>query len=420
MRLRFIVLFVFILLTQNTIAQSEDDTKTLIQKLQKASIQQQKAELIIQICDHFAAFSQTDSIKKYILFATPFIHLLPNESTKAWIEHYLATTIVRVFPDSSLQLSTRSLRFFSLQNDQKGLARVNHALGVYQYYHGKPSKERAYYMEALKYTESYYKIYEPKRYTRFRAVIYNNIANSYLDENQSEKALECINEVEKTAIESQSDELAYLAANGFGYIYSKTKQLEKSKLYFQEALKYAEKLNKLPYIAICLNNLGTYYTLTKKNDEAIKMYKKALNIAYKMNDWMGVANRLNNLGSIESVQENHTVAEKYFLQSIEYADKLKNRKLRLNAMANLARIYLQMERVVEAQKIAQEAIVIAEELNERDVLSKLYNTLMKSYEKQKDFSKALIYQQRKSKMQDSVLNLSSLSKIQELQALYES
>jgi tetratricopeptide (TPR) repeat protein len=144
-----------------------------------------------------------------------------------------------------------------------------------------------------------------------------------------------------------------------------------------------------------------------------------LDIAYKMNDWMGAANRLNNLGNIESVKENYTAAERYFLQSIEYADKLKTKKPRLNAMANLARIYLEIDRVSEAQKMAQDAIVIAEELNDRDVLSKLYNTLTKSYEKQKDFSKALVYQQRKTKIQDSILNEKSLAKIQELQVRYE-
>jgi LytS/YehU family sensor histidine kinase len=69
--------------------------------------------------------------------------------------------------------------------------------------------------------------------------------------------------------------------------------------------------------------------------------------------------------------------------------------------------------------MAQEAIVIAEELNDRDVLGKLYNTLTKSYEKQKDFSKALVYQQRKAKIQDSILNEKSLAKIQELQVRYE-
>ena len=415
----FLFFSCFLIICQGSFAQSLEEVKVLTQKLAGITNTTQKVELIVQICDHFSHLNQSDSVKKYVQIAVPLAYNLQNETTKVWIDHYLATTIVRTYPDSALSLYNRSLRFFTQKNDQKGLLKVNHALGVFQYYHGKPAKERAYYLEALKYTESYYKASEPQRYPRFRAVMYNNIANSYLDENQYEKALECINEVEKTARDSQSDELAYLAANGFGNIYSRTKQLEKSEFYYREALKYAEKLNKLPYIAVCLNNLGTYYSLTKKNDEAIKMYKRALEIANKMNDWMGAANRLNNLGSIESVKENYVAAEKYFLQSIEYADKLKAKKPRLNAMANLARIYLQIDRIPEAQKMAQEAIVMAEELNDRDVLSKLYNTLTKSYEKQKDFSKALVYQQRKSQLQDSVLNVKSLSKIQELQVRYE-
>lgn len=71
-------------------------------------------------------------------------------------------------------------------------------MGVYQYYHDKPAKERAYYYETLKYADSYYKVHEPKLYPRYRAVMYNNIANSYLDKNQYEKALECVLEVEKS------------------------------------------------------------------------------------------------------------------------------------------------------------------------------------------------------------------------------
>lgn len=416
---RIFLLFYCFLTMHYGWTQSAEDIKALIQKLQTTSSPNQKVELIIQLCDQFSLLNQGDSIKKYIQIAVPLANTIQNESAKAWVDHYLASTLVRTYPDSSYQLNNRSFTYFTKKNDQKGLLKTNHAFGVYQYYHGKPAKERAYYYEALKYADSYYKVYEPKRYPRYHAVMYNNIANSYLDENQYEKALECVLEVEKTARESQSDELQYLAAIGFGTIYGKTKQLEKSEFYYREALKFAEKLNKLPYIAVCLNNLGTYYSFTKQNEEAIKMFKRALDIAYKMNDWMGAANRLNNLGNIESVKENYTAAEKYFLQSMEYADKLKAKKPRLNAMANLARVYLENDRVSEAQKMAQEAIAIAEELNEREVLSKLYNTLTKSYEKQKDFSKALVYQQRKAKIQDSILNEKSLAKIQELQIRYE-
>ena len=143
-----------------------------------------------------------------------------------------------------------------------------------------------------------------------------------------------------------------------------------------------------------------YYTFTNQYDEALKMNKRALDIAYQMKDYLGASNRLNNLGSIESMRNHYKEAEGYFLQSIDYADKLKAKRPRLNAMSNLARIYLQLDRIPEAQKTAQEAIVLAEELNDREVLSKLYNTLTKSYEKQNDFAKALVYQRQKAKMQD--------------------
>lgn len=399
--------------------QVSEDLSWLTQRIQASSNPTQKAELLMRICDQFSQANQPDSVRKYVQWAAPLLPLIQHEATKAWVEHYLATTLVRTYPDSALQLQTRSLRYFTQQNDPKGLLKVNHALGVYQYYHGKPAKERAYYFEALKYSEVYYKVHEPKRYPRFRAVMYNNIANSYLDENLYEKALECINEVEKTARESQSDELAYTAANSFGNIYSRTKQLDKSEYYYREALRYAEKMGRLAYVAVCLNNLGTYYTLTKQNEQATAMYKRALAIGQQTKDWMAVSNRLNNLGSIETVKENYPVAEQYFLQSIEYADKIKAKRPRLNAMANLAMIYVQTDRLPEAQATAQAAITIAEELNDREVLSKLYNALTKSYEKQKDYAKALEYQRRKSQAQDSVLNVRSLSKIQELQARYE-
>ncbi|MFN8345104.1 MAG: tetratricopeptide repeat protein [Spirosomataceae bacterium] len=419
MNSRIFLLLCCFLTSKHGWTQSVEEVKVLLQKLQVAASPNPKVDLIIQLCDQFSQLNQGDSVKKYIQIAVPLANTLPNETAKIWVDHYLATTLVRTFPDSCFQLNSRCLTYFTQKNDQKGLLKTNHSLGIYHYYHGKPAKERAHYYEALKYAETYYKVYEPKRYPRYRAVMYNNMANSYLDENQYEKALECVLEVEKTARESQSDELHYLAALGLGTIYGKTKQLEKSEFYHREALRFAEKLNKLPYIAVCLNNLGTYYTFTKKNEEAINMFKRALEIAYRMNDWMGAANRLNNLGNIESVKENYKAAESYFLQSIEYADKLKAKKPRLNAMANLARIYVETDRVSEAQKTAQEAIVLAEEVNDRDVLSKLYNTLTKSYEKQKDFSKALVYQQRKAKMQDSILNEKSLAKIQELQIRYE-
>ncbi|AYQ36098.1 tetratricopeptide repeat protein [Runella sp. SP2] len=399
--------------------QTVEEPRALLQKFYANSNPNARGEALVQLCDLFSAANQIDSIRKYAQWAGPLLPNMTDAPTKAWLEHYVANAIVRTYPDSSLQLNTRSLQYFTKTNDLKGLLKVNHALGIYQSYHGKPAKERAYYYEALKYNELYNKIYEPKRYARFRAAMHNNLSISYAAENDYEKSLESIHEVEKVARESQSDELSYLAAQGYGSIYSKTKQWDKCEFYYREALAYAEKLNRMPYIAVCLNNLGTYYTFTNKYDDAIKMYKRALDIAYQSKDWLGAANRLNNLGSIESVRDKLKAAEQYFLQSIEYADKIKAKKPRLNAMSNLARIYLQLDRIPEAQKMAQEAIVLAEELNDREVLSKLYNTLTKSYEKQNDFAKALVYQRQKAKMQDSILNEKSLAKIQELQVKYD-
>lgn len=417
---RYITLLVLLIFVNPMLwGQSSEDQKVLVQKFQMNATPNARGETLVLLCDLFSTGNQSDSIRKYIQWAGPLLPAITDTDTKAWLEHYIAAAIVRTYPDSSLQLNTKSLNYFTKSNNLKGLLKVNHSLGIYQSYHGKPAKERAYYFEALKYNELYNKIHEPKRYARFRAVMHNNISISYAAENDYEKSLESIHEVEKVARESQSDELSYLAAQGYGNIYSKTKQWEKCEFYYREALKYAEKLNRVPYIAVCLSNLGTYYTFTNKYDDAIKMYKRALDIAYQSKDWLGAANRLNNLGSIESVRDNLKQAEQYFLQSIEYADKLKAKRPRLNAMSNLARIYLQLDRIPEAQKMAQESIVLAEELNDREVLSKLYNTLTKSYEKQKDFAKALAYQRQKAKMQDSILNEKSLSKIHELQVKYD-
>ena len=130
--------------------QSAEDIKALIQKLQTTSSPNQKVELIIQLCDQFSLLNQGDSIKKYIQIAVPLANTIQNESAKAWVDHYLASTLVRTYPDSSYQLNNRSFTYFTKKNDQKGLLKTNHAFGVYQYYHGKPAKERAYYYEALK------------------------------------------------------------------------------------------------------------------------------------------------------------------------------------------------------------------------------------------------------------------------------
>ena len=399
--------------------QTVEEPKALLQKFYANVTSNARGEALVQLCDVFSAMNQSDSVRKYIQWGVPLLPTITEDETKAWLEHYLASSLVRTLPDSSLRLQTRSLQYFTKTNDTKGLLKVNHALGIYQSYHGKPAKERAYYFEALKYNELYNKTREPKRYARFRAAMYNNISISYGAENDYEKSLEAIHEVEKVARESQSDELHYLAAQGYGNIYSKTKQLDKCEFYYREALMYAEKLNRIPYIAVCLSNLGTYYTFTNQYDEALKMNKRALDIAYQMKDYLGASNRLNNLGSIESMRNKYKEAEAYFLQSIDYADKLKAKRPRPHAMSNLDRIYLQLDRIPEAQKPAQEAIVLAEELNDREVLSKLYNTLTKSYEKQNDFAKALVYQRQKAKMQDSILNEKSLSKIHELQVKYE-
>ena len=113
---RIFLLYCCFLTMQYGWAQSAEDVKALIQKLQVASSPTQKVELIIQLCDQFSLLNQPDSIKKYIQIAVPLANTIQNESAKAWVDHYLASTLVRTYPDSSYQLNSRSLAYFSQKN----------------------------------------------------------------------------------------------------------------------------------------------------------------------------------------------------------------------------------------------------------------------------------------------------------------
>ncbi len=394
--------------------------------------QNQMLENYIKNCESFLMAGQIDSVKKYAVLAREKALNEGNSLVLAKAELFIGNAAMRTTPDSAYKLIKRSYDDFLSRNDTKYLTSSSNMLG--NYYAQKGSKDEAikYYLQAKEYAEKYYSVNETARYPRVMASFYLNIASTYIEISDFPNAINNTLMAIKIANQHNLKEIELVALVNMGNIQFGLRQDDLAEKYFRQALELALIQNNILRKGVIMNNLGNIYLrkVALKNDKkdilrkkyfvlAKENYTQALEIAIKLKDYPSVSQRLNNLSSLEITEENYQKSKEYLLEAIKYAEISKMKAAKMKALANLALNYVKTDEIILSIATANEAISLAKEVNDIEVLPKLYNTLEQAYTKQKDFAKALEFQQAKINSKDSLYKASTNAQIQELQTMYE-
>ncbi len=187
------------------------------------------------------------------------------------------------------------------------------------------------------------------------AEAYREIANSYHQEGNSEKAIESFNYgISSIGNNSAPFMLGKLYTDMSGaYWFLRRPQkgiecLEKSIEFFDQT---AHALNSV----IAYNNLGINLVLIGEWEKAEKMIRRALDIAEK-EGYVHVAGIYDSLGELYILRNDLDEAEKWLNKAVSFAEDRKHQWYTVQSMRNLARCYLAQGRVKKAVIKATETI----------------------------------------------------------------
>lgn len=391
---------------------------------------QSLAEQYVKTCEQLNGTGQPDSLRKYARMAREAALHEHNTSAKHRAEFFWGNSLMRFKPDSALLLIEGSVRAFGLTNDTKYLTTANGALGNFYAQKGMPNEAMKYYLVAKNFAEQYYSQNETAKYPKIMAAFEHNMATIALETSSYTKAQEYSSKALERARKYQLPEIEWASLSLLGQMAFELKQYGAAENNFAEALQLAQNQQNKLKIGVALNNMGNVYlkqlddsTTTRKGQLLVKQaqryYTQALEIAIQLNDYPSASLRLNNLSNVAMHAGDYQRSKRHLEQALQYAQRSKSKTAELKALANLSLNYVKTNEIPLAIQTANRALNLAKETNNSEVVPKLYRTLEEAYLVQKDFGKALAFKQAQMQAKDSLYEVSTSNKLQELQIQYQ-
>ncbi len=244
----------------------------------------------------------------------------------------------------------------------------------------------------------------------------NNIGAIYLNQGADDKALEYILRSLQLA-EKVGDTLRMITAlTNVGSIYH-NKRDPVAIDYLLKAIPLVENSsNKAAYVVITAN-IGEIYFDNNNNTKAVEYFQKS--IKNTKND-SAVAFAYNGIGKVYLKEGFFNLALENHNKALAIAEKEDDKFQMIRSLRGLADVYEKQNNTSLAVQYYSRARKIAEQMDDVKVeLKDLYKEMSVAYAKQKDFSNAYLYKTLYSDIKDTLYNLDTKKKLNQLQFDFE-
>jgi two-component system, sensor histidine kinase and response regulator len=275
-------------------------------------------------------------------------------------------------PDTSLIISNQVIRLSDKIKYQKGKADGLKDIGISYFIKANLIQSLDYYQQSLK-------IAEESGYEQILAAVYNNIGQIYFLQKQHNLAL----------------------------------------TYYLKSLKIDERQNNQISIALDLNNIGAAYLELNNYDLALKYQQKSLEIQLKINDQLGMADSYQNMGNVYQALKKNNLAIEYFQKSIDISQKITNNFEIIHPLLGLAKVYFETKEYPFAKKYALQAIDFGKKLKANKQIQECTEILYKIFKEENNRERALYYHELFKSYTDSIYNIETSRKINELEASHQ-
>jgi signal transduction histidine kinase len=274
--------------------------------------------------------------------------------------------------DSIYYYHNKALSIYQQLGDSAKIAKAKNNLG-YDY------MESGNYDKALQYLLESYHLYQKIGITEEAISPLLNLGNLYEHLSKYDTAIACYDMVYDECVKIGKPEIANKCKMNKAVILYKHKDYKAALKLFLQVIDFNESINDEHELIMLYSNVSLVYRKLGRNEEAMNSVKKSLKMAETIHDIPSQMKALNNLAIFNKRNNKYTKAEKYYLQSLELAEKAGYNKDRSRVLFNLSILYQETG----------------------------------------DFEKALEYYHRYADVKDSMLNISKVKVIAELEAMYE-
>jgi serine phosphatase RsbU (regulator of sigma subunit) len=309
-----------------------------------------------------------------------------------------------LFADSSLTKATSI-------DDEKGMAKAMHVLGMINMNQGNHDKALEYYFGSLK-------ISKKLNDRNSLSISNNNIGMVYWNQGKYNKALEYF--LISLKIDEELGNQSGMASsyNNIGLIYWSQGDLDKALESFMQVITIYSSVDDKKGLAGVYSNIGGVNYYKGKLDISIAFFKRALAIYTEINHRPGMSTICVNISDVLVEQKKYEEALEYTKRSLEIEKQVGNKSQMAYAYMSIAKNYADRQNYPKAIENYNQAIAISKEINAQKQLSESYKAISEIYQLNNNYKEALDYHRKYTEVKDSILNKESSSQIAEMDAKY--
>ncbi|MBI4647223.1 MAG: tetratricopeptide repeat protein [Bacteroidia bacterium] len=408
-----ILFILFVIFSFNAIAAQTNVIDSLMQKLQFAAEDTNKANTLLRLCREYLIINNIPEATRY------------NDSglTLSWKLNFASGTALGLtykalflrlegkYKEAIEQLE-KSISVCKQTGDKKGIGFALNELGlIYDFLYDYP-KAIAKYGDALE-------IWKELKDKEQIAMIYNNLGLIYTSLGNLEKALEYYQQSLKIKEELGNKDGIAASLGNIGLIYDHLENFEKAEEYYQNSFEMYKESGNKKGMANMSNNLGNIYMSLENYELALKKYMSSYSLYNDLGDKLGLAKAFNNIGLIYMEWNKYDDALKYIKKSLEIKEELRDTIGLANTLINIGDIFKKSGNYKEAIDYYNKSLHLSESINFISRIMDNYKAFSEVYSILGNSTKALEYYKLYANMKDSVYNADIHKQITEMQTKYE-
>lgn len=209
--------------------------------------------------------------------------------------------------------------------------------------------------------------------------------------------------------------------NNIGVVFNKLEKYDKAVKYYKLSNSIKIKLNKTNLAATGYDNIGTVYEAFGKHDSALYFYQKALklythNVEKTPEREINFATVNNNIGYILLISKDEKdSARKYFEKSLKIFIKYNNNHGISNTYRNIGYLELLSGKYKKSSVLLNKALKLLENTNYTSEQTQILKLLSETYERNKNYEKAIFYLKKYQKINDSILYVKNIEKVNKIE-----
>lgn len=239
------------------------------------------------------------------------------------------------YADTGYAIINARMPSLKTEQEKQTLARKRRKI---QNYVALVYRHQGRYPEALDLYFSLLKESETQRDSFNAAMIYNNMGNVYLAQNNRTEGRACYEKAIAIARVHHYAEIASVYDN-LGIMYAEENKFDSALVYMNEGLQYNLSQGYKPFIASSYNNLGTVCFAKKDYEGALKNFNRSLQIKLESGDSTRLPSAYRSISEVYMEQKKYALAEDNLRKAEAVARRVGEREALMQVYKSLAQLH---------------------------------------------------------------------------------